>query len=49
LQPSTPCDVCDYLSLCRGGCHVVAKQVLGDMKKPDPGCPTVRRYYDSLH
>ncbi|MHB1844374.1 MAG: SPASM domain-containing protein [Deltaproteobacteria bacterium] len=33
-----PCQTCDYLSLCRGGCRVVAKAA-GDWWQPDPGCP----------
>lgn len=37
-----PCADCPYLSLCRGGCHVVSRHVLGDVYAPDPGCPIVR-------
>jgi radical SAM protein with 4Fe4S-binding SPASM domain len=36
-----PCASCDYLSLCRGGCRVVAKAA-GDWWQPDPGCPKVQ-------
>ena len=35
-----PCKSCEYLSLCRGGCRVVAKAA-GDWWQPDPGCPRV--------
>ena len=35
-----PCRSCEYLSLCRGGCRVVAKAA-GDWWQPDPGCPRV--------
>jgi radical SAM protein with 4Fe4S-binding SPASM domain len=38
-----PCASCAYLAACRGGCHVVARAVLGDPRKPDPGCPRVQR------
>jgi radical SAM protein with 4Fe4S-binding SPASM domain len=38
-----PCKSCEYLSLCKGGCRVVA-QARGDWWQPDPGCPTVRRH-----
>ncbi len=36
-----PCASCDFLNLCRGGCHVVAQHVNGDIFSPDPGCPLV--------
>jgi len=36
-----PCDSCDYLALCRGGCRAVAVHVLGDARQPDPECPRV--------
>ncbi|MEO0092401.1 MAG: radical SAM protein [candidate division WOR-3 bacterium] len=39
-----PCKSCDYLKLCRGGCHVVSEYVLGDFNAPDPGCPWVQEY-----
>ncbi|MCZ7582690.1 MAG: radical SAM protein [Deltaproteobacteria bacterium] len=39
-----PCASCDFLKLCRGGCHVVSKHESGDIYAPDPGCPKVRRY-----
>ncbi|MCB1153453.1 radical SAM protein, partial [bacterium] len=39
-----PCRTCDYLNLCRGGCHVVAKHVHSDVFTPDPGCPLVRQH-----
>ena len=48
-EPPTPCDVCEYLPLCRGGCHVVALAVKGSLNKPDPGCPIVREYTLKLH
>ena len=35
-----PCQSCRYLSLCRGGCRVVAAH-LGDPAAPDPECPRV--------
>ncbi len=35
-----PCRSCPYLSLCKGGCRVVAK-AHGDWWQPDPGCPRV--------
>jgi radical SAM protein with 4Fe4S-binding SPASM domain len=38
-----PCRSCEYLSLCKGGCRVVAK-AMGDWFSPDPGCPTVRAH-----
>jgi len=45
-DPPAPCSDCQYLEMCRGGCHVVAKAVAGDLMAPDPGCPTVVRHYD---
>lgn len=38
-----PCASCAYLSLCRGGCRVVAKAA-GDWWRPDPGCPKVQAH-----
>jgi radical SAM protein with 4Fe4S-binding SPASM domain len=35
-----PCRSCAYLSLCRGGCRVVAAHT-GDASEPDPECPRV--------
>jgi len=39
-----PCASCDYLDLCKGGCHAVAGHVYNDMSKPDPDCPFVDEY-----
>jgi radical SAM protein with 4Fe4S-binding SPASM domain len=39
-----PCASCDYLSVCRGGCHVVARHVSGSFFAADPGCPLVRKW-----
>ena len=36
-----PCNTCDYLALCRGGCRVVSAHVSGDASAPDPECPRV--------
>jgi radical SAM protein with 4Fe4S-binding SPASM domain len=36
-----PCNSCDYLTLCRGGCRVVTMHVSGDASAPDPECPRV--------
>lgn len=35
-----PCRSCSYLTLCRGGCRVVAAHT-GDASEPDPECPRV--------
>jgi radical SAM protein with 4Fe4S-binding SPASM domain len=40
-KPPAPCDTCRYLSICRGGCHVVSEHVAGDRFAPDPECPRV--------
>lgn len=42
--PPEPCASCDYLHLCHGGCHVVAKHTDGSFEALDPECPKVRRY-----
>lgn len=34
-----PCGSCDYLDICKGGCHAVAEYVAGDFNAPDPECP----------
>ncbi|MCR4316454.1 MAG: radical SAM protein [Planctomycetes bacterium] len=36
-----PCRSCNYLSVCRGGCHAVTEFVVGDFLAPDPECPRV--------
>ncbi len=36
-----PCRSCEYHELCRGGCRVVSRHLLGDERKPDPECPKV--------
>lgn len=38
-----PCRSCAYLTLCKGGCRVVAS-ARGDWWQPDPGCPAVQAY-----
>lgn len=37
-----PCNLCDYLELCRGGCHCIAEELTGDILAPDPECPFVQ-------
>ncbi len=36
-----PCKSCDYLYMCKGGCHAVSGHVFGDMQYADPDCPWV--------
>lgn len=36
-----PCKSCTYHSLCRGGCKVVSRHLVGDEALPDPECPRV--------
>lgn len=36
-----PCRECPYLSVCKGGCHVVARRATGTVFEPDPDCPRV--------
>ncbi len=38
---SHPCNSCDYLELCRGGCHAIAETLTGNVLNPDPECPRV--------
>jgi radical SAM protein with 4Fe4S-binding SPASM domain len=40
--PPEPCAGCAYRAVCRGGCRVVARHVVGDALAPDPECPRVR-------
>lgn len=42
-QAPEPCRSCEYLSLCKGGCRVVA-EAKGDWWQPDPGCPRVQAW-----
>lgn len=39
-----PCASCDYLNICKGGCHGVSKFITGDFHNPDPECPFVIEY-----
>ena len=39
-----PCRSCEYLDICKGGCHAVAEFVTGDFNNPDPDCPKVVEY-----
>ncbi len=41
-----PCCSCDYLELCKGGCHAVAGFYYNDMSQPDPNCPWVYEFYN---
>ena len=43
-RAAEPCKSCEYLALCKGGCHAVAAFVTGDMAAPDPDCPLVVEY-----
>ncbi|MEW6775946.1 MAG: radical SAM protein [Bdellovibrionota bacterium] len=46
-NPPEPCASCDYVDLCHGGCHAVAKHTDGSFEALDPECPAVRRYRKS--
>jgi len=39
-----PCSGCEYLQICRGGCHAVTAYYHGDIRQPDPECPFVVDY-----
>jgi radical SAM protein with 4Fe4S-binding SPASM domain len=39
-----PCGACPFRHVCRGGCRVVARAVVGDPWAPDPECPRVRAH-----
>jgi radical SAM protein with 4Fe4S-binding SPASM domain len=43
-HPPAPCDTCEYLTICKGGCHAVSLFYYGDIHHPDPGCPRVAEY-----
>ena len=43
-----PCASCDYLRICKGGCHAVSYYLSGDIDAPDPDCPWVVEYRDAL-
>jgi radical SAM protein with 4Fe4S-binding SPASM domain len=40
-QAAEPCNTCEVLHLCRGGCRVVSAHVSGSLSAPDPECPRV--------
>ncbi|MCK4760815.1 MAG: radical SAM protein, partial [Candidatus Aminicenantes bacterium] len=39
-----PCLSCEYLRICKGGCHGVSQYVSGNFDAPDPDCPFVVEY-----
>jgi len=40
-----PCLSCEYLDICKGGCHAVAEKTSGsNFSDPDPDCPKVVEY-----
>lgn len=43
-----PCKSCEYLDLCKGGCHPIALLETGDFYNGDPGCPIVAHYNKEL-
>ena len=43
-----PCKSCNYLDICKGGCHAVALHVSGSIDAPDPDCPRVISYHQFL-
>ncbi len=45
LQAPEPCRSCDYLDICKGGCHSVSAFVSGNLDDPDPDCPFVVEYH----
>ncbi len=36
-----PCYSCNYLEICKGGCHAVSEAITGSMLNADPDCPFV--------
>ena len=43
-----PCASCEYVGLCKGGCHAVSAAVAGDIDAPDPDCPRVVEHVGQL-
>lgn len=41
---SEPCKSCDYLDICKGGCHGISLHVSGIYEDPDPYCPIVEEF-----
>lgn len=39
-----PCSLCEYVTICRCGCRVVALYKTGDFSAPDPECPFVYNF-----
>ena len=39
-----PCKSCRMLTICKGGCHIIAEHVTGKFDEPDPECPRVVAY-----
>jgi len=40
-SPSQPCEGCEHVEVCRGGCRVIAEAITGDPAAGDPWCPRV--------
>jgi radical SAM protein with 4Fe4S-binding SPASM domain len=43
-----PCRSCEYLDICKGGCHGVSEHVTGDFDNPDPDCPFVVQFHNRI-
>lgn len=43
-NPPSPCKECPFLLNCRGGCHAVAKEIMGNAFFPDPEFSFVVEY-----
>jgi radical SAM protein with 4Fe4S-binding SPASM domain len=48
LSLKEPCTSCKYLSVCRGGCKAVSEYCTGSLYHPDPECPFVVDYKETL-
>jgi len=40
-DPPEPCGSCAWSDVCRGGCRVISRHLVGDPLAPDPECPRV--------
>ena len=42
IKKNNECKICDFLELCKGGCHGLSKKTKGTIYSRDPRCPQIQ-------
>jgi uncharacterized protein len=48
LVAAAPCQTCEYLAVCHGGCAIRALTTTGRLSSPDPYCESYRQLFTHL-